>query len=78
MFLFYRIILLLLFSSSIYSPPFIIIPFLVPAVKAETIDRGVEITNAHGQEITNKTNALYIHVLNVCCKLMGDNCYNYG
>ena len=35
-------------------------PFLVAEVIADTIPIGVEIKNAHGQEITKKTSALYI------------------
>ena len=49
---------LILAYSSIYSPPLIIIPFLVPLVIADTMDTGVDITKAHGQEITKSVNAL--------------------
>ncbi len=58
-YLFYQIkLLLILANSSIYSPPLIIIPFLVPLVIADTMDTGVDITKAHGQEITKSVNAL--------------------
>ena len=43
-------------NSSTYSPPLIIIPFLVPFV----IATGVEITRAHGHAITKSVNALYV------------------
>ena len=49
---------LILANSSTYSPPLIIIPFLVPLVIADTIDTGVDITNAQGQDITKRVNAL--------------------
>src|SRR5258708_28530004 len=50
---------LLVFSRCV--PPLISTPFLAAPASAATMDTGVEITSAQGQETTSSTSARYIH-----------------
>ena len=44
-------------SRSRWAPPLTSTPFRAAADSAETIETGVEMTSAHGQEITSSTSA---------------------
>ena len=52
-------------SRSRWAPPLISTPFRAAAESADTIDTGVEITSAHGQEMTSRTSARYSHVAGI-------------
>ena len=45
-------------GASMYAPPLIRTPARAEAVKAATMETGVEMTSAQGQAITSKTSAL--------------------
>src|SRR4051812_38534185 len=44
-----------------YAPPLISTPLRAAPASAATIDTGVEMTSAHGQETTSSTRARYSH-----------------
>ncbi len=53
-----KTIVLILYIVSMYSPPLISTPLFVPAVIPETMETGVDMANAHGQDTTSNTNDL--------------------